>query len=156
MFKFGSSFLGYVDAYTDATSVVIAHSCDDPLAQTLSVIMAVTFVLGVVVAQWGVVAYLAIQDPSQACFMKVLHMDALASCVSLPKDQEKTWHRLHMARTLAEDVPQALLQTVYTVKVKQNYFVMLSVCVGLASSAKAMYDAFHRALLAAGAYAAFR
>jgi len=152
MLKFMPSFLGYMDGYTDATAIVIANSCEDPFAQYLGKWMGITYLVGVVFGQWVVVAILAVRDPSQACLMKVVHMDALASCVSLPEQQKWVWNALHLVRTFGEDLPQAVLQTLFLIKVKKNYFMILSICVGIASSIKALRDAYQRALVAMGAY----
>merc|ERR1719421_1823327 len=116
--------------------------------------MTVTYVLGVVVGQWVVVAYLAFfRDPTHACFMKLIHMDALASCVSLPSDEAKTtWTVVNLARTFGEDIPQAIQQTLFLVYVKENYFMVLSVAVSLGSSMKAVYDAIVRSQAAMGAH----
>jgi hypothetical protein len=114
--------------------------------------MMYTYIFGVVILQWVVIAYLAYQDPSQACFMKVLHMDALAACVTLPEESKNTWNLLHLARTFGEDIPQALYQYLFVTKVKKNKFMILSICISLGSSCKALYDSCNRALEAAGAY----
>eukprot|EP00928_Gymnodinium_smaydae_P002518 TRINITY_DN10909_c0_g1_i1.p1 TRINITY_DN10909_c0_g1~~TRINITY_DN10909_c0_g1_i1.p1 ORF type:complete len:417 (-),score=50.64 TRINITY_DN10909_c0_g1_i1:194-1444(-) len=156
LFRFVCSFLGYSDGYTDATAIVIARSCDDPFAQTLGQWMLYTYIGGVVIAQWLVIAVMAFLDPSQACLFKVLHMDALASCITLPDDQRRTWVAINIARTVCEDIPQAVLQTLFVLKVKRNYFMMLSICMGVGSSCKAVWDASHRLLEAAGAYESFK
>jgi len=151
MMKFMLSVLGYVDGYTDATAITIAHSCDSTLAQTLSYWMAGTYLLGVVVGQWVVVACLAFSDPTHACFMKLIHMDALASCVSLPDEKaKKTWTIVNLARTFGEDIPQAIQQTLFLIYVKENYFMIVSVVVSLGSSMKAVYDALRRGMAALG------
>eukprot|EP00929_Paragymnodinium_shiwhaense_P019367 TRINITY_DN13233_c0_g2_i2.p1 TRINITY_DN13233_c0_g2~~TRINITY_DN13233_c0_g2_i2.p1 ORF type:complete len:766 (+),score=77.04 TRINITY_DN13233_c0_g2_i2:129-2300(+) len=148
--KFGPSFLGYLDAYTDANAFFIADACDNNVAHILAVAMAVAYLIGVVILQWGVMFYFALQDPSHACLLKLLHMDLLASCVSLPPDQKSTWDMLAVVRTVGEDVPQALLQTIYLFKVKKNPFMLISVCMAVGSSLKALYDARNRHLAAAG------
>jgi len=152
MLKFLPSFLGYVDGYTDATAIVIAHSCDEsPVAQNLAIWMCGTYFAGVVVGQWVVVSYLAMRDETHACFMKLIHMDALASSISLPEASQNTWYVVNMARTFGEDIPQAIQQTLFLIFVKQNYFMIASVAVSVASSFKALYDAIHRSAIAAGA-----
>eukprot|EP00420_Gonyaulax_spinifera_P005798 CAMPEP_0197929144 /NCGR_PEP_ID=MMETSP1439-20131203/103423_1 /TAXON_ID=66791 /ORGANISM="Gonyaulax spinifera, Strain CCMP409" /LENGTH=490 /DNA_ID=CAMNT_0043551773 /DNA_START=99 /DNA_END=1571 /DNA_ORIENTATION=+ len=156
MVKFVPSFVSFVDGYTDFTAVVIASSCADPFAKQLALYMAITYVVGVVIAQWVVMTAFALCDPSQAVLMKVLHMDALASCITLPDSQKPVWNALHLVRTFGEDLPQACLQTLFVWKVGHNPFMYLSVCIGIASSCKALHDAFRRALLAAGAHAKLR
>mmetsp|Transcript_54540 Transcript_54540/g.177275 ORF Transcript_54540/g.177275 Transcript_54540/m.177275 type:complete len:709 (+) Transcript_54540:67-2193(+) len=152
MMKFLPSFLGYLDGYTDATAISIAHSCDDsPIAQNLSIWMCGTYFAGVIVGQWIVVWHLAMKDETHACLMKLIHMDALASGISLPDDSKQTWFIVNMARTFGEDIPQAFQQTLFLIYVKQNYFMIVSVAVSVASSVKALHDAVSRASIAAGA-----
>merc|ERR1712159_874456 len=52
--------------------------------------------------------------------------------------------------------PQGIEQTIFLVKVKENYFMIVSIIGGIASSCKAVYDAYHRALEATGAWAKLR
>jgi len=108
-------------------------------------------VVGVLLLQWGVMFVLACQDPSHACLLKLLHMDMLATCVTLPTEQKWVWDMLAIVRTVGEDMPQAVLQTIYLVKVKKNFFMLLSVMMAVSASLKALYDARARALAAAGA-----
>ena len=152
--KFFPSFLGYVDGYTDATAIAIARSCtDNEFAQKLAISMTVTYICGVVVNQWIVVAYLASKDETHACLMKLLHFDALSSCISIPDDTtQRTWKIVNMARSLGEDIPQAVQQSLFLLYVKRNPFMMLSVMVSIASSMKALYDAIHRRPVALGAH----
>ena len=113
--------------------------------------MGISYVVGVLLMQWGVMFVLACQDPSHACLLKLLHMDMLAACVTLPTEQKWVWDMLAVVRTVGEDVPQAVLQTIYLVKVKKNFFMLLSVMMAVSASLKALYDARARALAAAGA-----
>mmetsp|Transcript_96631 Transcript_96631/g.259813 ORF Transcript_96631/g.259813 Transcript_96631/m.259813 type:complete len:266 (+) Transcript_96631:2-799(+) len=78
-------------------------------------------------------------------------MDALASGISLPDDSKKTWFIVNMARTFGEDIPQAFQQTLFLIYVKQNYFMIASVAVSVASSVKALHDAVNRGAIAVGA-----
>jgi len=150
-FMFFCSFLGYSDGYQDATSIVIAYSCPNSFGKSLGWWMGLEYALGVILLQWIIVAILALRDPSRGCLLKVLHMDALASCITLPEDQRGTWQFIHMARTFGEDLPQGVLQSLFVLKVKRNYFLMLSIFGGICSSGKAVYDACHRLAEAAGA-----
>eukprot|EP00931_Biecheleriopsis_adriatica_P041239 TRINITY_DN23597_c0_g1_i1.p1 TRINITY_DN23597_c0_g1~~TRINITY_DN23597_c0_g1_i1.p1 ORF type:complete len:712 (-),score=117.31 TRINITY_DN23597_c0_g1_i1:38-2173(-) len=154
--RFMPSFLGYLDGYTDANAIFIALSCDNELAQELGFWMAISYAVGVVFMQWAVMFYFAAQDPSQVCLLKLLHMDLLASCVTLPTEQKWTWDMLAASRTIGEDIPQALLQTIYLFKVKKNPFMLLSVVMAVMSSLKALHDARARALAAAGADEEFK
>lgn len=43
LLAFVPSFLGYLDGYTDAASVVIANSCHSPLAQQLATLMGIAY-----------------------------------------------------------------------------------------------------------------
>jgi len=151
LIKFLPSFLGFLDGYTDANAIVIAAACDHPLAQVLAWAMGISYVVGVLLLQWGVMFVLACQDPSHACLLKLLHMDMLATCVTLPTEQKWVWDMLAIVRTVGEDMPQAVLQTIYLVKVKKNFFMLLSVMMAVSASLKALYDARARALAAAGA-----
>ncbi|CAE8616424.1 unnamed protein product [Polarella glacialis] len=148
--KFFPSLLAYADGYIDATSIVIAHSCDSPEAQAIAFWMMVSYVIGVVICQWMVVACLSLRDPSHACFMKVIHMDALASCITLPEDKRWVWITVNMTRTFFEDIPQCLLQILFLLHVSRNYFMMFSVGMSLMSSLKAFIDAITRKLEAVG------
>jgi len=152
MLKFLPSFLGYADGYTDAISITIALSCDDDdqISKRLGLCMLIAYAVGVVIAQWLVIACLAHRDSSHACLMKVIHMDALAACVTLPPSAKPIWVAVNVARTTAEDVPQSILQVIFILKVKKNYFMMASVAVSLGSSLKAIYDAMNRTLAAIG------
>lgn len=151
LLKFLPSFMGYLDGYTDATAVFIAASCDDPLAQTLANAMGIAYLVGVCFFQWTVMFILSSQDPSQACLLKLLHMDMLASCVTLPAEKKWVWDLLAAVRTIGEDVPQAVLQTIYLIKVQRNWFMLISVVMAVCASLKALHDARARALAAAGA-----
>lgn len=146
LWKFLSSFLGYVDSYTDATGVVIAHACPEPIAQTLSILMLADFAVGVVCLQWIYMLGVAARDPSQACFLKLLHMDLLAHMITLPAEQKPVWDRIAFFRTFAEDIPQALLQTLYVVYVKKSPVMLASILVAIGSSVKSLRDARARAL----------
>merc|ERR1712136_452083 len=106
MLKFLPSFISYADGYTDATSITIAHSCPDPLAQLISQGMLCCYVVGVLLLQFVVLACWAQSDRSHACLMKMVHMDALASCVTIPAESKKTWIAVSVARTVGEDIPQ--------------------------------------------------
>lgn len=150
LLKFLPSFLGYLDGYTDATAVFIAASCNDTLAQRLADAMGIAYLVGVCFFQWVVMFILSANDPSHACLLKLLHMDLLASCVTLPAEQRWVWDLLAAVRTIGEDMPQAILQTIYLVKVQRN-FMLLSVIMAVCASLKAMHDARARALAAAGA-----
>jgi len=151
MLKFLPSFISYADGYTDATSITIAHSCPDPLAQLISRGMLCCYVVGVLLLQFVVLACWAQSDRSHACLMKLVHMDALASCVTIPAESKKTWIAVSVARTVGEDIPQAVLQALFILYVKKNTFMMLSVCVSVLTSVKAVYDAATRTLKAVGA-----
>eukprot|EP00930_Biecheleria_cincta_P054037 TRINITY_DN3990_c0_g1_i1.p1 TRINITY_DN3990_c0_g1~~TRINITY_DN3990_c0_g1_i1.p1 ORF type:complete len:593 (-),score=92.90 TRINITY_DN3990_c0_g1_i1:321-2060(-) len=156
LMKFCCSILGYSDGYMDATAIVIANSCDDPFAKELGQWMFWTYAIGVVLAQWTVLGVLAMSDPSQACLMKILHMDTIATCVTLPDEYHRAWTAINIARTVLEDIPQAILQSLFLVYVRRNYFMLASVIMGVASSCKAVWDASNRALEAAGAYQSYQ
>lgn len=149
--KFVPSFVGYADGYTDATSIAIASSCSGATAKNLSFWMLGTYIVGVVLFQWALVLCLALRDESHACLMKVMHMDALASCVTLPEDKKWIWVLVNFARTIGEDIPQCILQTLFILKVNKNRFMMLSVAMSLGSSLKALIDSVTRSLQAHGA-----
>merc|ERR1719482_215306 len=99
----------------DSTSIAVAASCADqyPFAMTLSYTMTFSYSFGVVLLQWVIVLIWAVRDPSQASLSKLLHMDALASCLVVPEDQQRTWYYTCMARTFGEDLPQAIQQMLY-------------------------------------------
>jgi len=151
MVKFLPSFLGYLDGYTDATAITIAHAChDNQIAQKLWISMACTYAIGVIFSQWIVVAYMANKDPTQASLMKLIHFDALSSCISLPEESQTTWFVVNMVRTLGEDIPQAIQQSLFIIFIQNHPFMVLSVVVSVGSSVKAMVDAYNRTALAAG------
>lgn len=148
--KFAPSLLGYADGYTDAVSVTIAFSCPDPEARRIAWGMLVTYALGVVVLQWGLVALCSLRDPSGACLMQVVHMDALAACVTLPSSVRWIWVIVNVARTIGEDIPQCILQALFIMRVQRNNFMLLSVGLSACSSLKAVHDAVSRGLKAVG------
>ncbi|CAE7674945.1 unnamed protein product [Symbiodinium sp. CCMP2456] len=150
LWKFCLSFCGYLDAYQDSISIAIALSCSNPLAQTLGWCMLVSFAVGVVGLQWGVMGFICFQDPTKACFLKLIHLDTLAARLTLPEDFKSVWHRLHLVRTLCEDIPQAILQTIYILKISRNFFMILSVCTAVGGSLMALVDAVNRRLIATG------
>lgn len=82
--------------------------------------------------------------------MKVLHMDALAACITLPPEAKTIWTSVNVVMTLGEDLPQAIQQSLFLMCVKENYFMLLSVGISIASSLRAMHEAMNRALAAAG------
>ena len=99
MSRFVLSFMGYSDGYTDAVSMTIAGSCNTDFAQKLAVWMTHCYFIGVVFMQWVVMSIMVQFDPSQACLMKLLHMDALAASVSIPKEKKWMWSYVNAART---------------------------------------------------------
>lgn len=139
---FLGSFIGLTDAYMDATAIGIAYSCASQLWKWAFVIYGI----GVVGVQWVLIGCLALWgDSSGACLLKVLHMDAAASSLDLATESEMTlWAAVNVARFLAEDVPQTVIQILFVIHVKKNYYMMLSSVVGVVSSAKAIYDACAR------------
>lgn len=159
---FVPSFLGYGDGYQDATAIVIARQCaldhtadvNHHLAGTLAESMALSFWIGVFLMQWvlvwaiGVIGYLRDFDPSLAVLAKLVHMDALCMCLSVPN----TWALalVNAIRTLCEDIPQAGQQTVYVLYVKENVFMIVSIGCSVACSLKALQDTLKRAALAVG------
>eukprot|EP00933_Yihiella_yeosuensis_P014586 TRINITY_DN13019_c0_g2_i1.p1 TRINITY_DN13019_c0_g2~~TRINITY_DN13019_c0_g2_i1.p1 ORF type:complete len:538 (-),score=73.62 TRINITY_DN13019_c0_g2_i1:40-1653(-) len=150
--KFAPSMLGFADGYTDATAIAIAASCESDISHTLAVTMLTSYVAGVLLLQWVAIGIMACRDDTHICLMKLLHMDTVSSCMSLPPEQEWTWKGINFARTLGEDVPQAIQQTLFLIYVKKNPFMILSVLVSVASSTKALWDALYRSRLAKGAY----
>lgn len=152
LMKFVPSSLGYLDGYTDATAITIAFACNDnEVAQKIGAWMAGTYVVGVILCQWVVVAYLASQDSTHACLMKLIHFDAVSACISLPKSSKTTWFVINMARTVGEDIPQALLQILFLMHVKKNCFMIASVALSVLSSMKGLYDGVNRPAVAMGA-----
>lgn len=156
LFKFVSSFLGYADAYTDAVSAVIVHSCREPLAMELSWAMVATYAVGIILLQWVIIGVLAVRDPSHACLLKLIHMDVLASCITIPQEQRQVWNYIHIARTVGEDIPQAIIQTIFLVFVQENYIMIASVAFAVGSSCKAILDAISRDSQAEGATSKLR
>mmetsp|Transcript_159461 Transcript_159461/g.507598 ORF Transcript_159461/g.507598 Transcript_159461/m.507598 type:complete len:212 (-) Transcript_159461:265-900(-) len=145
--------MGFADGYTDAVSTSIAQSCDGALAHQIWIGMLGTYIIGVVILQWCICGLLVQRDSSQACLLKLLHMDALAACITIPKEVKWIWVLVNVARTVGEDVPQCCLQMVFVLKVKRNYFMILSIIVSFGSSIKAIVDAISRSSVASGAYA---
>ena len=144
------SFMAYFDAYQDAVAAATAFSCPAPASQRLAPWMAGYYVLGVVVLQWGVVAALSWTDPTRSCWLKLLHMDSVCARLTLPPEFKKTWSLTQIARTVGEDIPQGITQTLYVVTVTKNPFMILSICCAVGSSLLAAKDALMRRLLASG------
>lgn len=139
--KFALSCLGYFDAYQDGVSAAIALSCDTPASQRLGTAMLVFYIVGVVMLQWCAFAYVAFQDASKACFFRVLHMDTIPLRLKLDRYEVNLLKAQQISRTVWEDIPQALLQTIYICTVSQNFFMICSVFTAVAGSLMAMWGA---------------
>ena len=150
VFKFAMSFMAYFDAYQDAVATATAFKSHNPVSQLLAPWMIGCYLLGVVCLQWGIVAWLALRDPTRACILKLLHMESVCARLTLPADQKKTWVLLQIARTIGEDVPQGITQTLFVVYVQKNPFLILSILCAIGSSLLAAKDAITRKLLASG------
>ena len=158
LFLFIPSFLGYADAYQDAVSFQIASACgadaaspNQKFASLLSWTMFYTFYGGVVVAQWCVLGVLTLTaDSSYACLTRLVHMDALAACISVPTSNMWLWYTISLTRTFGEDVIQAVQQALFVTQVKENYFMVVSILFAVMSSFKALYDACRRGSQAEG------
>lgn len=149
--KFGSSFLGFMDGYSDAVSIVIAHACGSDLWY----LMAFFYLFGVVFMQWFVMGILSLRlDSSGTCFYKMMHMDALSLCCRMDDKTDKhallAWRLVNIFRTLLEDVPQCVLQLLFIHYVKQNYVMVISVVIGVCTSFLAVWAALQRAADAVG------
>ncbi|CAJ1446447.1 unnamed protein product [Effrenium voratum] len=112
--------------------------------------MLLCYVIGVLGLQWGVMGFRCFQNPTKACFCKLIHLDTVATRLTLPEDQQRTWKTHHFIRTVAEDIPQAILQTIYICSISRNFFMILSVCTAVGGSLLAFRDAINRGLVAAG------
>eukprot|EP00927_Polykrikos_kofoidii_P034573 TRINITY_DN2930_c0_g1_i1.p1 TRINITY_DN2930_c0_g1~~TRINITY_DN2930_c0_g1_i1.p1 ORF type:complete len:1525 (-),score=240.95 TRINITY_DN2930_c0_g1_i1:252-4826(-) len=141
MFKFGSSFFGFFDAYTDALSIIVTRSCHS----YLWLYMGVLFTFGVVLAQWFVIGLVAFWfDSSGKCFFKVMHMDVLATSIDFnPKDEyaPRVWAIINWTRFLFEDIPQTILQSLFVLTVRRNAVMLGSIMISLGSSGYAAYNA---------------
>jgi len=149
--KFGSSFLAILDGYADANAIVVAHQCGSPLWRW----MAIAFVVGVVLAQWVLLAAASMWfDSSKTCFFKMLHMDALAACTTMDTASDPNalliWKLVNVCRFTLEDLPQSILQTLFVLQVKRNYVMIISIGLGIFTSAMAIHSASKRLALAAG------
>lgn len=150
LWKFVMSFMGYVDGYQDSIAIAIAFSCPDPFAQQLAWLMLWVYIIGVVLLQWVVVAFMASRDPTHACLAKLLHMDAFGARITVPKEMHRTYKMIQGARTIAEDIPQAILQTFFVIYVRKNLFMVVSICFAVGGSLMGLKDALTRALEATG------
>eukprot|EP00929_Paragymnodinium_shiwhaense_P009958 TRINITY_DN114404_c0_g1_i1.p1 TRINITY_DN114404_c0_g1~~TRINITY_DN114404_c0_g1_i1.p1 ORF type:complete len:513 (+),score=54.03 TRINITY_DN114404_c0_g1_i1:217-1539(+) len=150
MILFCGSILGFSDGYTDATAIAIARACDTDIAHILASTMLKTYAIGVVFLQWIVIGVLTFFEPTQACLMKLVHMDALANCITIHPDRRWMWTLINILRTFGEDIPQAIQQALFLFYVRKNYFMMLSVLVSIGSSLKALRDACKYVGAAAG------
>mmetsp|Transcript_45663 Transcript_45663/g.108744 ORF Transcript_45663/g.108744 Transcript_45663/m.108744 type:complete len:439 (+) Transcript_45663:79-1395(+) len=153
MKTFVPSFLGYIDAYTDATAIVITATCPAEGSELLAKWMIGFYILGVVVAQWMVALTMACGDETHACLMKLIHWDTCASCISLPPENKSAWVAVNLARTFLEDIPQAVLQSIFLLRIRPNPFMLVSVAIGVCSSMKGVVDATKRGVAAAAAFA---
>lgn len=153
MLLFIPSFLGYGDGYQDSTSTYIAHACaGDPdaavnheLAGVLSATMSWSFWIGVVFLQWFCMGILGVAcDPSLAVLAKLVHMDALAMCITVPPKQMWKLHAINAVRTFGEDMPQAGQQVFFVIYVKENVFMIISIMFSVCCSLKSLYDAYGR------------
>jgi len=150
IFTFGSSFLGFADGYSDACSTIVAYKC----GSTLWSYMAIVYFIGVILLQWVAMGIISLcLDSSRACFYKMMHMDALATCCTLRPTDTKAllaWKMVNWFRCLGEDLPQSFLQTLFVLHVKRNYLMIISIAIGACTSMLAVYNAAKRAAEAAG------
>lgn len=148
--KFGSSFLAFFDGYSDANAILVAHHCGSGLWRP----MALCYFVGVVLLQWTLLGITSLAtDSSNTCFFKMLHMDALAECSAMkPTDTLAlaTWRVVNVFRFLFEDLPQSILQTIFVLTVKRNPVMMISIFIGVCTSALAIVAATRRASAALG------
>lgn len=149
--KFVSSFPSFADAYTDATSIHIGYACsveaDNVQMLRITDCMLISFVIGVVILQFLILPSLAMEDPSHVMLLKLVHMDALSMCTAFPREFQRRWNLLAMARTFGEDVLQCIFQALLIVVGGKNYFLMLSVAFSLCTAFKALWDAINRKLV---------
>ncbi|CAJ1374166.1 unnamed protein product [Effrenium voratum] len=147
---FITSFMGMADGYTDATAIIIARSCGSPLWRW----MALTYFIGVVLCQWlGMGLASLFHDHSGACFYKMMHMDTVASCISMRPEDSKAllvWRLVNWVRCIGEDLLQCFFQTLFVLTVKKNAVMLLSIAVGACTSVLAVYNAAKRAAGAVG------
>ena len=87
MLKFLPSTFAYIDAYSDATAIVITRTCPAEGAATLAQWMIIFYIVGVIVSQWLVSLSMACRDPTSSCLMKILHWDVCAA-LSCPQSRE--------------------------------------------------------------------
>eukprot|EP00929_Paragymnodinium_shiwhaense_P058325 TRINITY_DN29199_c0_g1_i2.p1 TRINITY_DN29199_c0_g1~~TRINITY_DN29199_c0_g1_i2.p1 ORF type:complete len:675 (-),score=166.45 TRINITY_DN29199_c0_g1_i2:127-2151(-) len=150
MVKFGSSFLGFFDGYSDSNAILIAHACGSDLWHW----MAICYFIGVILLQWILLGFLSLMaDTSNTCFFKMLHMDALAECSAMkPTDTWAlpVWRLVNLFRFMFEDLPQSICQTIFVLTVKRNPVMILSIVIGICTSAAAIYAAFRRVAFAVG------
>mmetsp|Transcript_15617 Transcript_15617/g.35889 ORF Transcript_15617/g.35889 Transcript_15617/m.35889 type:complete len:629 (+) Transcript_15617:53-1939(+) len=150
VFTFGSSFLGFADGYSDACSTIVAYKCNSNLWSY----MALVYLIGVILLQWIAMGIISLCfDSSRACFFKMMHMDALATCCTLRPTDTKAllaWKMVNWFRCLGEDLPQSALQTLFVLHVKRNYLMIISITIGACTSMLAVYNAAKRAAEAAG------
>lgn len=150
MFKFFSSVLGFLDGYTDVVAMVLTHACGSDLWYW----MFGCYIFGVVIMQWLILGVLSwVLDSSGTCFFKLMHMDALSMACSMSESDKHAllvWRLMNVFRTVCEDVPQSVLQTLFVIYVKKNYLVIISIIVSVACSVQAVYFALKRAADASG------
>jgi len=149
-FKFSMSFMAFFDAYQDNVTAATAFKCQHDASQTLAPWMLGYYIFGVVGLQWAVLSYLSYDDSSRSCWFKILHMESIAARLTLPPKKKKTWALIQLSRTVAEDVPQAILQSLFVLRVGGNPFIIFSIACAVGSSLMAAKDALTRKLLASG------
>lgn len=147
------SFFGYSDGYRDAMAVQIADACANsdnpdfnaPLAATLHTTMYYSYYGGVVLLQWLIFGLLGIAiDPSSIILAKLLHMDALAACITVPPEYMFVWYGVNAAITIGENIPQGVQQMIFVRKVKQHLFLTIAITFSVISSIKALIDGLTR------------
>mmetsp|Transcript_120369 Transcript_120369/g.220428 ORF Transcript_120369/g.220428 Transcript_120369/m.220428 type:complete len:1026 (+) Transcript_120369:64-3141(+) len=159
MVFFSISFFGYTDGYRDAMALSIADACalsENPiynhkLARTLYHTMRYSYFGGVVLLQWVVFGSLGLFcDSSSAVLAKLLHMDALAACITIPPGRMWVWYGLNIAITIFQNIPQGVQQFIFVRFVKQHLFLTIAITVSAVSSIFALIRAMRRIAEAMG------
>jgi len=134
----GLYFSAVLDSYTDLTFAALAMSCGSSLGNWA----LVDFVIGFVVLQQLGGGLLALQAKKEECEWWIVVVGLLCQYPVFDADDffeskkgcKGSAAAVAVLRTLGEDVPQVVLQLLFTLQVKKNPLVIFSIMQSLANT----------------------
>eukprot|EP00927_Polykrikos_kofoidii_P058708 TRINITY_DN5340_c0_g1_i1.p1 TRINITY_DN5340_c0_g1~~TRINITY_DN5340_c0_g1_i1.p1 ORF type:complete len:642 (+),score=102.58 TRINITY_DN5340_c0_g1_i1:89-2014(+) len=139
--RFFGSVVSYADVYTAVAAAVAVNACDGELARKLAMCMAGFVAIGVVVAQWVILAAVATcKDPGGSILVRLLHLDVVAAGRPVRKDTQWLVKVVLMMPVCLLDIPQAFLKVVFLTRVQWTPVVIASFCVHVFCATKAVAE----------------